>query len=190
MMISRFQRNFRRRCHARRASLLPSLCFAAITSVALSGCWNVGTTSERRIVSPWPYLSADSLERAGDRDTAYIRRMRTYEQLVRSVPTDSLAKLYLASIDAPVEEGQRYHHAVACQINIMVRRYGGAAPGRAIRLLEDSLFPTVEAKRRFNAARERWPTSLGREYRCDVGDVPLAPDSLGWWPYKTDVDKP
>ena len=189
-MIFPFTRCVRYRCHTSRTFLLPYLYVAAISCVALSGCWKVGSTQETRRVTSWPYLSADSLERAGERDTAYIRRMRTYEQLVRSVPTDSLAKLYLASIDAPAEDGRRYQHAITCEVSRLVRRYGGAAPGRAVRVLEDSLFPTEEAMRRFNAARARWPSSLGREYRCNMSDIPLAPDSLGWRPYKTEVDKP
>ena len=120
----------------------------------------------------------------GDPDTVYIRRMRTFEALVRSVNTDSLAKLYVGSLDATPEKGVVYQHAIQCQFEELIHRYGRAAPQRAILLLEDSLFTTPADRTRWAAAQDRWPSSLGRDYRCVSPPGSMLPDSLNWHPTK------
>jgi hypothetical protein len=143
-----------------------------------------GSRDDSSPVSRWPYLSSEELVRAGEPDTIYIRRVRAFEQLVRQVRTDSLAKLYVGSLDAAPEKGRVYLQAVSCQYSILLRRYGDAPTARALQLMTDSLFATPAARRRWLAAQDRWPTSRGDDYRCDLSGIPVAPDSLSWRPYK------
>lgn len=151
---------------------------ALLLSVSLSACLTSTATGAAR----WPYLSSAELERMSDPDTVYIRHMRTFEKLVRSVNTDSLAKLYLGSLDAPSEDGVKYKHAILCQFEELFHRYGRAAPRRAILLLEDSLFTTPAERARWAAAQDRWPIVLGDDYRCAWPPGSMLPDSLNWYP--------
>jgi hypothetical protein len=179
----------RRRSRSSRATR-QFLRLTILTIGALIGasCHTYSSTADGRdensAVSRWPYLSSEELVAAGDPDTIYIRRMRAFEQLVRQVNTDSLAKLYVGSLDATTAQAPMYQQAVSCQYSILILRYGDAAPRRAIQLMTDSLFPTPAARRRWSTAWERWPSALGSEYPCDKSGIRVAPDSLSWQPYK------
>jgi hypothetical protein len=130
-------------------------------------------------------MTSAELVAAGERDTAYVRRLRMFEEIAAHIPTDSLARLYVAALDAPAERGGIYQSAIACQYFRMLWQYGRIAPSKAIRRMQDSLFPTPAAIARWNEAQRRWPTSLGPGFPCDASDLPHAPDSLEVPPLKS-----
>jgi hypothetical protein len=98
-------------------------------------------------------MASARLISAGERDTAYVRQVRMFEEVAAHIPTDSLARLYVGALDAPAERGGAYQFAIACQYYRMVTQYGPIASPKAIRRMEDSLFTTP-------AARERWTAAI------------------------------
>jgi hypothetical protein len=140
-------------------------------------------SSARR--DPHSMTSAELLA-AGERDTAFVRRVRMFEEIAAHIPTDSLARLYIAALNAPpAERGGPYPYAIACQYFRNGVQYGSIAPRKAIRRMEDSLFATSEARERWRDAQRRWPISLGAGFPCDASDLRRAPDSLNIGPRKT-----
>jgi hypothetical protein len=129
-------------------------------------------------------MTSAELVAAGERDTAFVRRVRMFEEIAAHIPTDSLARLYVAAIDAPTALGPAYAYAIACQYFRMTWQYGSIAPDKAIRRMEDSLFTTPAVRERWSAAQRRWPTSLGQGFPCDASDLRRAPDSLDFAPRK------
>lgn len=130
------------------------------------------------------HMTSVELERAGDHDTVYVRQLRMFEQLATHVPTDSLAHLYIAALDAPASRGREYLYAITCQLQKLDWQYGVAAD-KAIERMSDSLFATPEIRRRWIQAQARWPDSMDADYRCDLSKVPQAPDSLTYYPRRT-----
>jgi hypothetical protein len=129
-------------------------------------------------------MTSAELVAAGERDTAFVRRVRVFDEIAARIPTDSLARLYVAALDAPAERGAIYQNAIRCQYYRMLWHYGRVATPRAIRHMQDSLFTTPAALARWDEAQGRWPTSpVG--YACDASDLPRAPDSLEVPPLKS-----
>jgi hypothetical protein len=108
-----------------------------------------------------------------------------FEELAAHIPTDSLARLYVAALDAPSARAGVYQNAIACQYFRMIWQYGTVAPPKAIRRMEDSLFTTPATSQRWTEAQRRWPDSLARGFPCDASDLRRAPDSLRIAPRKT-----
>ena len=131
---------------------------------------------------PYDMTSAE-LVRAGDPDTVFIRRVRMFEQIAATISTDSLARLIVAAMDAPIERGPTYQQAIQCQYGRMLRGYGAIASELAINRMEDSLFAVPGSRKRWRQAQDRWPM-FGRTAECDMSDVTQAPDSLNNGPLK------
>jgi hypothetical protein len=110
-------------------------------------------------------------------DAAHERRERMFDELASRVPTDSLAKLYAAALNAPEERGRVLLDAVSCQTLRLDWAYGNIPARRAVRRMTDSLFPTPELRQRFADAQDRWPVVAGVSFECVRGLVPAA-DSL------------
>lgn len=130
------------------------------------------------------HMTSAELERAGDHDTVYVRRLGMFEQLATHVPTDSLAHLYIAALDAPSSRGREYLYAISCQLQRLAWQYGVAAD-KAIEHMSDSLFAAPEIRARWIQAQDRWPDSMDADYRCDLSDLTRAPDSLRYYPRRT-----
>ena len=132
-----------------------------------------------------PYLvTSAELVAAGERDTAFVRQVRMVEEIAAHIPTDTLARLYVAAVAAPADRAGVYEQAIACQYFRMVWRYGSIASARAIHRMTDSLFTTPAAREQWGAAQGRWPGSASLGYSC-VSDLPRGPDSLDIVPRKT-----
>jgi hypothetical protein len=165
----------RHRALARHAAALLAIAALAVSPTA---CRSGG----RR--NPLSMTSAE-LVAAGERDTAFVRRVRMIEEIAARIPTDSLARLYVAALDAPAERAAIYQNAIHCQYYRMLWQYGRVASPRAIRRMQDSLFATPAALARWDEAQGRWPTSPVPGYSCDASDLPRAPDSLQVPPLKS-----
>jgi hypothetical protein len=121
-------------------------------------------------------MTSAELVAAGERDTAFVRRVRMFEDIAAHIPTDSLARLYVATIDGPSERGTTYvtyGDAIACQIMRMIWQFGSVASAKAIRRMEDSLFTTSAARERWSDAQRRLPNS-GPSTPCNTSDLPRA----------------
>jgi hypothetical protein len=129
-------------------------------------------------------MTSTELVAAGERDTAFVRRVRMFEVISAHIPTDSLARLYIGALDAPAALGPTCAYAIACQYYRMTRQFGAVAPDKAIRRMEDSLFTTPESRERWRAAQRRWPNSLGPNFPCEASDLRQAPESLNAAPRK------
>ena len=152
---------------------------AATVLLLVSACGTLHSNDRDRAIT-----SAE-LERVGERDTVYLRRVRRFERIAATIPRDTLVQLYVGALAATPDRAWIYQHALACQTQRMVRAYGFVAASMAVRQVEDSLFPPPKGKRRWADATSRWPSSLGPGYHCDTSDLPLAPDSLDVQPSRT-----
>ena len=110
-------------------------------------------------------------------DPTGVRRARMLEQLAARVPTDSLARLYAAALDAPEERGGVLLDAVSCQRLRLDWAYGRAPARIAIARMTDSLFSTPALRERWEDAQGRWPLTGSVDYQCVRGLAPAA-DSL------------
>ena len=108
-----------------------------------------------------------------------------FEEIAARIPTDSLARLYLGALDAPKDKAWIYQEGIACQVRRMAKQYGGVASSKAMRHLEDSLFTTADARKRWVEAQLRFPSIVSPNYRCDLRDLTRAPDSLDLFPTRT-----
>ena len=130
-------------------------------------------------------MTSAELERAGEHDTVFLRRVRMFEQIAATIPRDSLVRLYVGALAATPDSGIVYHRALACQMQRMVRAYGFVAASQVVKQVEDSLLPPPDGARRWREVTSRWPSSLGPGYRCDTSDLPVAPDSLDVQPSRS-----
>jgi hypothetical protein len=125
-------------------------------------------------------MTSAELVAAGDRDTAFVRRVRMVEEIAARIPTDSLARLYVATINGPAERDTTYvtyGNAIACQYWRMIWQFGSVASAKAIRRMEDSLFTMPAARERWSDAQRRLPNS-GSGTPCNTSDLTRGPDSL------------
>lgn len=128
------------------------------------------------------FMTSAELERVGERDTVFIRRVRMFEQIAARIPTDSLARLYTGALTVSADSAWVFQHAIVCQMERMVREYGAVASFKAIKSVEDSIFPPPDGRKRWADATARFPGSLGPGFKCDLTGVPFAPDSLNLRP--------
>jgi hypothetical protein len=125
-------------------------------------------------------MTSTELVAAGERDTVFVRRVRMFEEIAARIPTDSLARLYVATIDGPAERSTiyvTYGNAIACQVMRMIWQFGSVASAKAIRRMEDSLFTTPAARERWSDAQLRLP-DFGSSSQCNTSDRIRGPDSL------------
>ena len=165
----------------------PGQHFAIVLSLAwfTAGCPAPAARPAAQQPGKDPYdVTSAELVQAGDRDTVFVRRVRMFEEIAATISTDSLARLYVAAMDAPVERGPVYQQAIQCQFGRMVRQYGFIAPKKAIKRMEDSLFAVPGSRKRWLQAQDRWPM-FGSGAECDMSDLTRAPDSLNNRPLKT-----
>jgi hypothetical protein len=156
--------------------------FLAVAALAVSA---TACRSARRDPEPDPdHMTSAELVASGERDTVFVRRVRMFEQIATRIPTDSLARLYVAALDAPADHAAVYQSAIGCQYFRMNWQYGSVASTKAIRRVADSLFTTPAARERWSAAQRRWPLASG-PVNCDASDLRRSPDSLNRVPRKT-----
>jgi hypothetical protein len=151
---------------------------AAFLAVAALAVPSTACRSARRDPDPDPdHMTSAELVAAGERDTVFVRRVRMFEEIAARIPTDSLARLYVAAIDAPADRARVFQSAFGCQYFRMIWQYGSIASTKAIRRVEDSLFATPAAREPWRAAQRRWPLASG-PVNCDASDLRRSPDSL------------
>lgn len=131
-------------------------------------------------------VTSAELIAAGVRDTVYIRRVRMFEELAATIPTDSLARVMTAAMNAPVEQAPNFEQAVLCQQFRMLWQYGAIATKRALLRMDDSLFAVPGRRQRWVEVKDHFPVISGLDdARCDVSNLPHAADSLNNQPYSS-----
>jgi hypothetical protein len=132
-------------------------------------------------------VRAESLQLARNPDTTYVRRMRDLIRRSRLVPTDSVARLFVAVEAAPDSMKEPYRQMLSCKMALLMHEHGLAATMRALDRMHDSL--RIAGFRsdagRFNggeAVTTLSPTTCGG---LAVWQLPRLPDSLAREPRPT-----
>lgn len=116
---------------------------------------------------------------------SYHRRMNALFRRARTVPTDSLSRLYVARLKTPAHQHE-LSELVACEEIRLGLVYGAAAADLAIERARDSLAHEGYPVRRINAliaGSDRDPTYLGgNPCFANNAKLPNPPDSLNLEP--------
>ncbi len=119
-----------------RVALITSWVTALVSACASSG----QTGGDAAGLSDYQQsMVAESIALEREADTTYKRRMLDLVRRSLLVPTDSLARLYVAIPATPVSELWRIRQAFGCEGFRLARTYGGIAVTRAEARLTDSL---------------------------------------------------
>lgn len=157
----------------RRSSLSAGLRVGV--AVALIACGDSSRAPDASLANG--FTSARE-ERAAKRDTVYARRLRLSEQLARTVKTDSMRKLYLTALDAPIGKIDSVWHAIGCEFLYQTYLVGTSAARRAQVHLQDSLIAMPGVEDRWRAMDRRLP-GYGSFEGCGLPSPrPVIPDSI------------
>lgn len=160
----------------------------AFACMAIASCLPRPMTARERTTESERYrerLTAESLFLAQTPDTTYRRRMQDFIRRSLMVPTDSLARLYVALKTAPEDQRWQVRHDFRCEIYYLMRAYGVASYQRADKRLQDSLsrtgFDVEETFNRMSVIKGSDPQDVRG---CDerTRRLPTLPDSIRYEP--------
>jgi hypothetical protein len=144
-------------------------------AVALIAC---GESRRARDVSLANGFTSAREERAAKRDSVYARRLRLSEHLARTLKADSMRKLYLTALDAPIGKIDSVWYAIGCEFLYHSYQVGTSAARRAQVHLQDSLIALPGVEDRWRAMDRRLP-GYGTLEGCSLPSPrPVIPDSI------------